>query len=517
CRGWTGTAAATTRNRRSCARSRSGGGARSGAMAVRQFDGVDDDIRHTVGSALADMAYGTFAALIKPQAPLDDYGTILSLVTSGNVLRVQWYYDATTSWSDLYVPSRTTAVDLPNYGNQWVLLVARKASGSVPVTYSLYRFNQVQWTHSSSSNFANWPSPGTNGQVRRSDSAGELHFRGLIAVQAVWANRVPFANNTAVQNAGLHQSLEAWFDAEPDALWAFNQESVTDLVNDLTGNGADQIARTGTAVVIGDDPPGFDWGDEDEEIDGAGTVVVPAVEAAGDGSVEVAGSGVVLAAAAVVAGTGSVVVAGSGAAALPAVAAAGAGTVQDLPVDGAGQIAVPAVTAEGVGAVESTGAGQVAVPAVTADGSVTVEATGAGRVDAPAVTADGIGTVEVSSAGTIEAPAVTAAGAGGVEIAAAGAAQVPAVRASGAGTVTSGITGSGAVTLPPVEASGVGTVEVAGSGTVGAAAVTAAGAGSVLVDGAGSVAVPAVAVSGVGTVDDITSTGSGSVTLPAVT
>src|SRR5690606_24382706 len=104
CRGWTGTAAATTRNRRSCARSRSGGGARSGAMAVRQFDGVDDDIRHTVGSALADMAYGTFAALIKPQAPLDDYGTILSLVTSGNVLRVQWYYDATTSWSDLYVP-----------------------------------------------------------------------------------------------------------------------------------------------------------------------------------------------------------------------------------------------------------------------------------------------------------------------------------------------------------------------------------------------------------------------------
>src|SRR5690606_28958723 len=124
--------------RRSCARNRSGGGARSGAMAGRQFDGVDDDIRHAIG-APAGMPYGTFAALIKPQAPLDDYGTILSLVTSGNVLRVQWYYDDTTSWADLFVPNRTTAVDLPNYGNQWVLLVARKASGSVPVTYSLYR------------------------------------------------------------------------------------------------------------------------------------------------------------------------------------------------------------------------------------------------------------------------------------------------------------------------------------------------------------------------------------------
>src|SRR5690606_29629507 len=103
-----------------------------------------------------------------------------------------------------------------------------------------------------------------NGQVRRSDEAGELHFRGLIAVQAVWANRVPFANDAAVEAAGLEESLQAWFDAEPDALWAFNQESVTDPVNDLTGNGADQIARTGTAVVTGDDPPGFDWGDEEE-------------------------------------------------------------------------------------------------------------------------------------------------------------------------------------------------------------------------------------------------------------
>src|SRR5690606_30602903 len=125
----------------------------------------------------------------------------------------------------------------------------------------------------SSSNFANWTSPGANGIVARSFD-GDEHFRGLIAVQAVWANRVPFASNTAVQNAGLHQSLQAWFDAEPDALWAFNQESVTDLVNDLTGNGADQIARTGTAVIIGDDPPGFDWGDEEEVPELAATLAV---------------------------------------------------------------------------------------------------------------------------------------------------------------------------------------------------------------------------------------------------
>src|SRR5690606_688842 len=262
CRGWIGTAAATTRIRRSCARSRSGSGVRRRTLAVRQFDGVDDDIRHAIG-ALAGMTHGTFAALVKVQAPTGEYSTILSLVTSGNVLRVQWYYDEDVEWHNIFVPDRSTQVPLTGYANQWALLVARKASGSVPVTFSLYRFNQGQWTHASSSNFANWTSPGANGIVPRSLD-GDEYFRGLIAVQAVWANSVPFANNAAVEAAGLEESLQAWFDAEPDALWAFNQESVTDPVNDLTGNGADQIARTGTAVVTNDDPPGFDWGDEEE-------------------------------------------------------------------------------------------------------------------------------------------------------------------------------------------------------------------------------------------------------------
>src|SRR5690606_36069826 len=115
-----------------------------------------------------------------------------------------------------------------------------------------YDYVTGQWAHNDTRNFWEWWEVGPGGIIQRSDTDADDggHFRGLLAVQAMWANRMPFANNTAVQDAGLHQSLQAWFDAEPDALWAFNQESVTDLVNDLTGNGADQIARTGTAVII---------------------------------------------------------------------------------------------------------------------------------------------------------------------------------------------------------------------------------------------------------------------------
>src|SRR5690606_10378349 len=109
---------------------------------------------------------------------------------------------------------------------------------------------------------------------------------------------------TAVQNAGLHQSLQAWFDAEPDALWAFNQESAADPVDDLVGN-AHQIARVGTAVVTGDVPPGFDWGGEEEvpeltatlavELNLAGDAAtppatIPEVSAALDVAVDLAGA-----------------------------------------------------------------------------------------------------------------------------------------------------------------------------------------------------------------------------------
>jgi hypothetical protein len=57
----------------------------------------------------------------------------------------------------------------------------------------------------------------------------------------------------------LSVGLQAMLDAEPLGLWAFNQDAVTTAVDDLTENGADQTARTGTAVITDDDPPEFDF------------------------------------------------------------------------------------------------------------------------------------------------------------------------------------------------------------------------------------------------------------------
>jgi hypothetical protein len=42
-------------------------------------------------------------------------------------------------------------------------------------------------------------------------------------------------------------------------LWYFNQDSVDTDVIDQMGNGANQTSRIGTAVITGDDPPGFSF------------------------------------------------------------------------------------------------------------------------------------------------------------------------------------------------------------------------------------------------------------------
>src|SRR5690606_21190845 len=137
-------------------------GARRPRLAVRQFDGVDDDVQHAVGG-LSAMTHGTFAALVKVPAPTGEYGSILTLLTSDSTLRAQWYYDEDVAWHTIFVPNRTTQAGRTGYGNQWALLVARTASGLTAVTFSLYRFNQGQWSHGNSSNFADCTSPGANG------------------------------------------------------------------------------------------------------------------------------------------------------------------------------------------------------------------------------------------------------------------------------------------------------------------------------------------------------------------
>src|SRR5690606_16777173 len=218
--------------------------------------------------ALADMEHGTVALLFKPQPPVGDWHAPLTIAyddrsTSGNFYIVE---DGNDAYFGVY-SERADDGDDVQLGpfNRWYLVVVYKEPTTGPAHISFYDYVTEQWTLDDTKSFWEWWPVDSDGIIQRSDTDADDdgHFRGLLAVQAMWANRMPFVHYTAVVDAGLEESLQAWFDAEPDALWVFNQESAADPVDDLVGD-AHQIARVGAAVVTNDDPPKFDWGDEPE-------------------------------------------------------------------------------------------------------------------------------------------------------------------------------------------------------------------------------------------------------------
>lgn len=228
-------------------------------MAVRDFDGVDDDIVCATGG-LSTNTFGTFAALIRRTAVgRAQWDTILGLHTSAgtgqNLFGIQGL-NATTLYQGGVNADGPAIFDTTN----WRLIVVRKASGTVTPRFSVYNLGTQAWTHAAgSTTIANWTAPGSGGSTRfRFDASDYMQCR--IAVRAAW-NTVRWSADTAgdtdIQNAGLHRSLDHWVGSAPSALWRFDQRATTEAVLDLTGGGANQTSITGTAVITNDDPPGF--------------------------------------------------------------------------------------------------------------------------------------------------------------------------------------------------------------------------------------------------------------------
>lgn len=225
-------------------------------MAVREFDGVDDEIAWSIGD-ISGMNYGA-AAFIFKKADTATAADVISILTTGaGSNRAFWGFSQFNQHSAEWSPA-FKAIHPPDIGLDWWLVVHRKATGTTVPSISLYNFSTTTWTHGTwGADTAADIAVASNDIIRTRARFGTV-IDGRAAVSAIWKNNIPWANNAAVEAAGLEDSLTKWVDSGPTALWAFNQTDVTDPVNDLIG-GADQTSRTGTTVINGDDPPGFDF------------------------------------------------------------------------------------------------------------------------------------------------------------------------------------------------------------------------------------------------------------------
>jgi hypothetical protein len=236
-------------------------------MAVRLFNGTTDAIVCLPGAA-ASMAAApfTYAALMKrndtalqPIMAFANNATTTSSTFSNGLATTRVQAAATNNFYTACVADSIPTLAVVNADN-WVLLVATKASGSVAVNHHRYVLGTATMTRAAGGAIADGAAP--SGTFRFAFGKDEFTNFGAfyLATAAVWSVALSNAQVDEITSALSTASMFNNSAGVPKALWDFNQASTATPVPDLSGGGADQTAIAGTTVDTGNDPPGWTFG-----------------------------------------------------------------------------------------------------------------------------------------------------------------------------------------------------------------------------------------------------------------
>lgn len=217
---------------------------------VRAVTGATDDLIFAPGD-LSAMTHGTIAVLFKPwSGGSGNVRTLFGPHDSGGTSLGSLHLDAAddVTWTAGGVSASAQTLTM----NVCHLIVARKATGTVPPRFSVKNLNTSTWTHSDGdASVADWTAPTDAGRIRLS-SAGAANMYSWLAAEAVWANSLPWAadasGDAAIEAAALEDHFDNWRAAGASALWKFNQPAVNMNVEDLSAGLADEVDRVGTGT-----------------------------------------------------------------------------------------------------------------------------------------------------------------------------------------------------------------------------------------------------------------------------
>lgn len=211
---------------------------------ARDFNGTTDYISFSLGTSGGTGALST-AALVKSS----DFGAlraITALGLTGNpdfLVRVSPTgpfmntYDSATGAGADGVATLSTG--------RWYLIGMSKASGTATPRFHIYDYSTFSWTHENGTSTNGDPSVSGGLVVGAFDTSSPANvWSGSIAAAAVWRTSLSDAAVEALTN----NPMGSWLAAAPSACWRFDQASTSETVTDLTGNGSDQAAISGTTV-----------------------------------------------------------------------------------------------------------------------------------------------------------------------------------------------------------------------------------------------------------------------------
>jgi hypothetical protein len=225
-------------------------------VKVREFDGVDDAIvllPGNVGSASGGPF--SFAALIKRQENADN--AFVSIGNAYTTSSASFGHGKLTFWAgnttSLGVKTATSDGDntsglLWTQADNWVLLVATKASGTVTPRYHKYVLDTDTVTRDDADIARAATAMASTDRIVFGKDEFSNRFNCRIAVAAYWDVEL---SDSQVDELYANLATQDWYDntaGSPLALWDFNQATVADDVLDLMGSGADESAIAGTRV-----------------------------------------------------------------------------------------------------------------------------------------------------------------------------------------------------------------------------------------------------------------------------
>lgn len=149
----------------------------------------------------------------------------------------------------------------------WVLMMFTKPAGTSQVRGHIYDYNTATWTHTD----LGAVSVGIAVDfLRQGQFDGGQWLEASMLVMGAWVG----TNLSDANVETMEFSLNAWTALAPTALWPYPDN--TDPIADITGNGADENARTGTTASA-DAPVGWSF---DDVVTGTFNITLPTVTSA---------------------------------------------------------------------------------------------------------------------------------------------------------------------------------------------------------------------------------------------
>lgn len=222
-------------------------------MSVRRLAGTTNYLTYPVGTQSVAAGW-TYVMLVRRKAS-GERG-LAAIKTSGGAFSAQFYlslFKADNLQLQLNEATALTSPVLLAESEGWAVIAFSTTSAVESPTWRAHKWVQSTntWKHEDGPTGINhiWASIAGGTMTVGNDGGDAADFD--IAAEAFFNSKLTDAELEALVKLG---SLEAWKEKSPAMLRLYNQASVTEEVKDLTGNGANQSARTGTTVVA-EEPP----------------------------------------------------------------------------------------------------------------------------------------------------------------------------------------------------------------------------------------------------------------------